>query len=322
MGISEKYKFGGRLTEDFPSQILMDITEVCNLECIHCPHPEFKKSVHYGTRYLDPDLNIKMVDEVAKYGQGLTKYIRYASNGEPLVHPKSYEMIEYAAKNSGVFVTITTNGTIMNEKRMLRLLESNVHMIDISIDAFTNDTYAKIRRGGDLNVTRSNVLNLIKWIQESRSQTKVVVSYVEQKKNQSETSDFEKFWKDSGADQVVIRRQHSCSGAKIQLAKNMRELNSDRRPCLYPWERIVINAKGDLGFCPSDWVHGSVIQDYRTTTIKDVWQGNFYRALRSAHVDNNFEKHKFCGQCPDWQSTRWPTEGVSYADLIEDLSGN
>lgn len=320
--VGAEYGFVDRLRPEFPSQILADLTEVCNLGCIHCPHPDFKKSEHYGGRYLDPELNAKMVDEVRAHGQGITQYIRYASNGEPLVHPKGYAMIEYAARNSGVFVTLTTNGTTMNEKRTQRLLDSKVHMIDISIDAYSPEAYAKIRRGGDLNVTRSNVLNLISWIRESRGATKVVVSYVEQPENRHETADFEKFWKDSGADSVVIRRLHSCSGAKTDLAEVRRVSNQAlvRRPCLYPWERIVLNARGDLAFCPSDWVHGSFVADYRDTSILETWRSDFYQSLRAAHLRNQYAGHPFCGQCPDWEATRWPFEGRSYANMVEELS--
>ncbi len=91
-----KYGFHGRLSSRFPSQVMVDLTEVCNLACIHCTHPEFKESTVYGKRMLDPRLNKKMIDEVSTHGQGITKYIRYTSNGEPLVHPKSYEMINDA----------------------------------------------------------------------------------------------------------------------------------------------------------------------------------------------------------------------------------
>ena len=48
--------------------------------------------------------------------------------------------------------------------------------------------------------------------------------------------------------------------------------------------------------------------------------GNAYRALREAHLTGNFCDHQFCGQCPDWQQTRWPGEGRSYADMIEEFS--
>jgi MoaA/NifB/PqqE/SkfB family radical SAM enzyme len=316
-----EYAFGGRLSAAFPSQILMDITEVCNLACTHCPHPAFAKSEHYGGRHLDPALNEKMIEEVRQHGQGLTKYIRYASNGEPLVHPNAYEMIQAAVDYSGVFVTLTTNGKIMNEKRTQKLLESGIHMIDISIDAFRPETYAKIRVNGNLNVTRENVLRLLRWVREAKGNTKVVVSFVEQPGNTAEVSDFKSYWENEGADFVVIRRLHSCSGAVPELASERRIAITPmkRRPCLYPWERIVINARGDLAFCPSDWVHGSYVTDYRKTTILAEWQGEFYRRLREAHLRNDYSNHAFCGQCPDWASTRWPHQGRSYADMVEDF---
>jgi MoaA/NifB/PqqE/SkfB family radical SAM enzyme len=318
------FGFGGRLAAEFPSQILMDITEVCNLACTHCPHPAFAKSEHYSGRYLDPALNEKMIEEVRQHGQGRTQYIRYASNGEPLVHPDGYDMIQAAVDHSGVYVTLTTNGKIMNEKRTQRLLESGVHLIDISIDAFKPETYARIRVKGNLEVTRGNVLRLLAWVRESKSKTKVVVSFVEQAQNASEVQDFESYWKDQGVDFVIIRRLHSCSGAVVELADMRRHAQKQlqRRPCLYPWERIVVNARGDLAFCPSDWVHGSFVADYANTSIHAEWKGEYYRRLREAHQTNDYRNHAFCGNCPDWEATRWPHQGRSYADMVEEFIRN
>jgi len=237
------------------------------------------------------------------------------------MHPRGYEMIEYASRRSGVYVTITTNGTIMNEKRTLKLLESGVHLIDISLDAFTPETYAKIRVNGDLVVTRANVQRLLAWVRTAKSATKVVLSYVEQPQNRHETTDFETFWKDQGADYVVIRRLHSNAGAVAPIAVRLRDEagSAARFPCLYPWERIILNPRGQLGFCPQDWVRGSTVADYRTTSIRETWQGEFYRRLRQAHLTNDFSAHRFCGQCPDWRATRWPEQGRSYADMVEEF---
>ena len=142
---------------------------------------------------LDPELNKKMVQEVKEHGQGITKYIRYTSNGEPLVHPKSYEMILEAVLNSGTKVTLTTNGTLLEERRMKKLLDSGIHMIDISLDAHTNETYQKIRIGGDLNITSNNVLKLIELNEKSNYKTKIVVSFIEQPQNSNEIEDFKNF---------------------------------------------------------------------------------------------------------------------------------
>ena len=127
---TEKYGFYDRLKAEFPSQILVDVAEVCDLACIHCPHPEFKKSKHYSASYLETELNAKLVDEVRDHGQGSMQYIRYASAGEPLIHPNIYDMIDYATKNSGVLVTLTTNGTLMVEKRIERINEAAKRMFE------------------------------------------------------------------------------------------------------------------------------------------------------------------------------------------------
>jgi MoaA/NifB/PqqE/SkfB family radical SAM enzyme len=318
-----QYGFRDRLTAAFPSQIIVDATEVCNLACIHCPHPEFKKSPQYDARYLDADLHRKMVDEVLAHGQGSTQYIRYTSNGEPLVHPKIYDMLDYAVGHSKVFVTLTTNGTIMNEKRIGKLLSSGLHMVDISIDAHTPETYAKIRVNGDLDVTRRNILTLLRIRKELQTKTRVVVSFVEQPENAGEAPAFEQYWKEQGVDYVIIRRLHSAAGGVVKIAASMldRQRGVQRRACLYPWERILLTPRGDLAFCPQDWLHGSVIADYRDTTIREVWQGEAYRKLREAHLSNDYSAHGFCGQCPDWQQTRWPGEGRSYADLVSEMRG-
>lgn len=320
--ISPKFGFYGRLNANFPSQIIVDATEVCNFACVHCPHPEFKKSSHYNGRFLSLALHHKMVDEVRTTGRGITQYIRYTSNGEPLLHREIYNMLDYAVQNSGVYVTLTTNGSILDESRIEKLLASGLNLIDISIDAFQPTTYSKIRVKGNLEVTRANVLRLLKIKTAVGSRTKIVVSFVEQPNNVDEIPPFQSYWEGQGVDRVIIRRLHSAAGGVKSIAEKLsRESErAERTPCLYPWERILLNPRGELAFCPQDWLHGSVVKSYAETTIKEIWQGEFYKGLRSAHFCNNFGSHEFCGKCPDWQQTRWPGEGLSYADMVEEFT--
>lgn len=315
------YDFQGRLSKEFPSQVMVDITEVCNLACVHCTHPKFKQSNIYSKAMLDPKLNLKMVNEVAKYGKGKTAYIRYTSNGEPLVHPKSYDLIYEAVKYSGTKVTLTTNGTILNEKRIKKLMGTGLHMIDVSIDAYEEDTYRNIRVNGDLAVTRKNVINLIKFRNEINAKTKIIVSFVEQSNNSSEIKDFKNFWTNQGADEVLIRKLHTNSGSNLDSLnlKNTQNNGFSRRACLYPWERVVLTAKGYLAFCPTDWFGKTVICDYRNDTIKEVWQNTFYKELRKEHQTCKFN-NQFCKNCPDWKNTSWPFDkNKSYADLVEKI---
>ena len=318
---SPRYGFQGHLSCEFPSQIIVDVTENCNLACIHCPHENFLKTEAYGGRNLDPELHKKLIDEIAVDGKGYCKYVRYTGLGETLLHPNILDMIEYAGRFSGVPINITTNGTLLTPYRTKRFLDAGVAVFDISIDANTNKTYALIRRKGDLDITRLNVLKLIALIHKHSYKAKVVTSFVEQPLNLHESDDFEKFWKDAGADFVVIRRLHSCAGSKEKIAAKMKSIiNEQRKPCLYPWERLVLSPTGQVSFCPAEWKYQAEIAHLRDTTIKKIWRGKFMRKLREAHLKNDYSNHSFCGQCPDWSAVRWPHEGRAYSDMMEEFS--
>jgi molybdenum cofactor biosynthesis enzyme MoaA len=313
------YGFGGALSAAFPSQVIIDVTELCNLACTHCPHPVFKKSAHYAGRTLDAALSRKAIGEIATAGRGIVQQVRYASDGEPLLCPGIFRMLEDAVVRAGTCVSLTTNGTLLTAARIERLLATGIQFVDISVDALTPETYARIRVRGDLSVTRANIERLIGRARGSGSSLRIVVSYIEQPENAHETAAFEQFWRDAGADAVVVRRLHSASGSIVSVAELMRRraATTQRRACVYPWERIVLTPRGTLAFCPADWTRGSNMVDYRTTTIAQLWQSERYAALRRAHLTNDYSHHAFCGQCPDWQETRWPHEGPSYATLVE-----
>lgn len=317
----QAYGFGGRLSETFPSQVIIDVTELCNLACTHCPHPAFRRSPHYGGRSLDPALNTKAIAEVAAAGPGIVRQVRYTSEGEPLLNPAVFAMLGEAVAHAGTFVSITTNGTLLTPDRVDRLIATGVHLVDISLDALTPETYARIRVKGDLTGTRAGVQRLIRAARASGCPTRIIVSYIEQPENAHETAGFERYWHDAGAHDVAIRRLHSASGAIAAVADRLRARGAalDRRPCVFPWDRVVLKPRGVLSFCPADWTHGSSLADYRATTIAELWQGRRYAALRLAHLTNDYRGHEFCAQCPDWQETRWPDEGPSYATLVERL---
>lgn len=315
------YGFQKHLTKEFPSQVIIDVTQMCNLACIHCPHSDFIHTEAYQATNLDLKLHHKLIDEVSTDGYGYCQYVRYTANGEPLIHPKIDEILEYACKNSKTKVNLTTNGMFLNAKKVKKYLEFGLDAIDISIDAFKDETYAKVRKKGDLKVVRNNVLNLLKQIQMNGYKTKVIVSFVEQELNKEESDSFKEFWEAQGADFVIIRKLHSAGGMKEQTKLQINESFSTvkRKPCLYPWERLLLTPTGTIGFCPTDWQYSSEVADFRTQTIKEVWNGEFMNCLRQAHLSGNFESFNFCKQCPDWVYTKWPEEGKSYSNVMEKI---
>jgi len=316
------YGFQKHLSANYPSQIIIDVTQYCNLACIHCPHSEFVKSKAFTGACLDVNLNKKLVNEIAEDKTGTCQYLRYCASGETLLHPGIDNIISYAGKHSNLKINITTNGILLIEKKANTLLDAGVNVFDISLDAFRNETYQKIRGKDLLKKVKQNILNLIKLIKKGNYNTKIVLSFIEQPLNSNEKKDFKNYWEEAGADFVVIRRLHSAGGAKTGIKKTMEETYKgiNRKPCLYPWERLVLTPIGTVGFCPADWKHESQICSFKENSIMEIWQGNFMNNLRKAHLNNEFSKFAFCGQCPDWIHTRWPGEGRAYADMMIELT--
>jgi MoaA/NifB/PqqE/SkfB family radical SAM enzyme len=115
-----------------PESINIYPTDRCNLKCSMC----FEK-----LRKPKPELEIsdwiKIVDQIKKFRPRI-----HLSGGEPFVYPKIIELISYI-KKSGLFLTITTNGTFLTEcaHDIIRMMVNRIH---ISIDG-PKETHDRIR---------------------------------------------------------------------------------------------------------------------------------------------------------------------------------
>ena len=315
----QKYGFYDRLTEGFPSQIIIDLCNVCNYNCIHCPQGQLKKSEGFTRSFLPEELNKKLVDEAANNGKGMVQHIRYTADGEPLLHPEAIKLLRYAVEHANTMVSLTTNGSLLTSEMMDELLDMNIGLIDFSLDAFDDETYSQIRRNGNLKIVRENVLEMIKRKVMKKSKTRIVVSFVEQEKNTAEKDAFKKYWEENGVDYVVIRKLHSAGGV-LYTEKETK----GTQPCVYPWERITLLPDGALTYCSSWFGDHLLKENYWESSLKDVWIGDEYKQLREEHLADCFQHHTACITCPDRKLTIWPanrTETIrGYGDMIKDFS--
>lgn len=315
------YGFHGRLKAAFPSQIVVDLTERCNLACIHCGHEAFAHSDLYTGADLPQDVHSELVRQIREDGQGITEYIRYTAQGEPLLHPQVFEFLTHARAASGTRVSLTTNGILLTPDAVDKLLKTHIDIVDISIDAASERAYTAIRRNGDYQAVVANVLHLLRERERAQSPLRIVTTFIEQQANAGEGAAFERFWKNAGADFVILRRLHSCGGYVEQHAADLRRLLRDqpRRPCLYPWERLCISPRGAISFCPASWSGAPHFASLPATSLAEAWQGPCMRRIREAHLRNEYALCPACADCPDWAATRWPHEGRSFADMVDDL---
>ena len=104
---------------------------------------------------IDFDFFKNIVDQADEIGVGA---ITIASRGEPTMHKKFCEMLEYVNQKKNIYELKTnTNGTYLNEKICHSIFKNNVTQIIISSDHYIKEEYERLRLGSNFEKFVSNV---------------------------------------------------------------------------------------------------------------------------------------------------------------------
>ncbi|MDD5675574.1 MAG: radical SAM protein [Chitinivibrionales bacterium] len=106
--------------EKRPLSVTFSVTDRCNLACAYCSFPE------RGSKELSTEQILALIREMAAAG---TKRIGFVG-GEPLLRNDIGALIA-AARTAGMFVSLTTNGTLLRRRRNDL---KNADMILVSLD--------------------------------------------------------------------------------------------------------------------------------------------------------------------------------------------
>ncbi|MDP3104705.1 MAG: radical SAM protein [Candidatus Methanoperedens sp.] len=106
-----------------PVIVSWEITKACNLKCSHCA------SMVSEGRELDTDEALALIDHMHKQGVFILSF----SGGEPFIRPDFFTLLE-RAREKGIEIGVTTNGTLLDENIVKRLSSFAPFNVHISID--------------------------------------------------------------------------------------------------------------------------------------------------------------------------------------------
>ncbi len=119
----------------FPSHLVWEMTEACNLSCIHCHVP----STRIG-RELDTQEAKEMLGQIA----GVREFRMMAfTGGEPLMRQDVYQLLAYS-RELGFANTIATNATMVDDRTARRLRSCGVVIAAVSLDG-DEETHDRVR---------------------------------------------------------------------------------------------------------------------------------------------------------------------------------
>lgn len=115
--------------------VVWNITRTCNLRCVHCYSDSYAQT--YPGELTTAEAKT-VLDDLAAFKVPAVLF----SGGEPLVRPDLLELIAYAV-GKGLRVTLSTNGTLIDEAVATQLKANHLTYVGISLDGIgaTNDRF-------------------------------------------------------------------------------------------------------------------------------------------------------------------------------------
>lgn len=289
-----RYKFKNypekQIVYDFPIYLLIEPVSACNLRCVMCFQMDdtFTKNQNYMGQ-MDIDLFKKIIDEAYIGG---TKAITLASRGEPTLHPKLGEMLEYCS-NKFFELKLNTNATRLNEKLIHQILKSGITDLVFSIDSYAKEEYESIRVRGVFEDVLNNIKKFKEIKEKSYPNSKCATRVSGVKINdQQDPIKFKEFW-EQYVDHVVMVEMEQ----KWDTYNNSTDIGG-KNPCYYLWQEMDIWFDGICNPCDIDYKSELAVGSIKNNTIKEIWHGEKYVKLRAAHQNLQRNSCYPCDRCP------------------------
>jgi radical SAM protein with 4Fe4S-binding SPASM domain len=275
---------------DHPPYLLIEPNAACNLRCPMCFQIDktFTRKPFMGV--MKWELFTKVVDEADKIGVGA---ITLASRGEPLMHPKISEMLEYISKKDNIFeLKINSNGSFITEKICHDIFSSRVTTFVISADHYEKETFEKLRKNSNFEKIVSNVkmLHAIREKFYKNCETEIRISGIDFYKNLDKKK-FQEFWSPY-SDNV------SASDAFERWDTYNNKKNEDiSSPCSYLWDRMYVWHDGKCNPCDADYKSYLSYGNVKENSIAEVWNSENLKNHRKTHLEKNRKNLVPCDRC-------------------------
>ncbi len=286
--------------QEFPMMCVISFVYICNAQCPNCPYTNSEIRADYKDRPLMNEDTFKLIaDQCGEYGA----WVRMSGGGEPMLHPKAVELMEYA-KKAGAKVGLITNGSRFTEESTRRLLEAQIDMVEFSVDAADPETYGKVRKGLDWNTLLQNVKRFVKMRNELKSATKIIASGVNQVGVDIDA--VAKFW------EPIVDNFQKRKFLTWGINDPSKSADTDPYlppeqmiPCPFIFERLNIDSRGKVMVCGFDIAAVTDMGNIHERSIKEIWHGEGFEFFRQQHLCQKGSEIELCKNCPDWKYRSW-----------------
>ena len=291
----------GKIELKYPLHINFELTFGCNLRCEFCTYRIPIKRWNYKVEPKKRILFEKYCEIVDEGAKNSLCSISLNGHNEPLLNRDIFKHIEYAHKKGILEISLHTNGLLLDDDFSNDIIDSNLDILMISIDAFSKNTYEEIRGSKDYDRLVMIVNNFLEFRKKkNRIFPLVRVSFIKNKVNCQELNDFVLYWKER-VDFIEIQSFNNLFIGQPEYKFIDGKYHLDDfvlKNCYDPYRRLSIQNNGNVFPCCSTYGNEVIIGNIYNNSVYDIWNNEKTKKIRKIISGNNLLCNpKGCVRC-------------------------
>lgn len=298
----EKYDMIKNGDIQLPYYLDVELTNFCNFNCCFCPTGT--KAMQRMRGHMPDNVADAIAENVKKYNIPAVRFIRW---GEPTLHPNYLSILE-KVKNAGALIHINTNGSLLDEEQIQKLLDMHLDSIKFSFQGADEGTYNEMREGGDY----LRLLDIVRKFHEMRGERDYPYIQISTTLTGETADQIEGFKSDIGdycdyynvgytklnhlnVDTMNIDEEEKN---KIRRLQEHETINHTFRPvCVEAFDKLSINWNGDVTLCCSDYDNFMLVGNILDMDLKQIFNSRAADIYRDAIAKMQYGKIKCCSNC-------------------------
>ena len=302
-----------------PLFLQVEPTILCNLECTFCINPYLPRT----RTSLSLTQFRRVVDEVPSASK-----ISLVGIGESFMNKELWSIVRLA-KDRGIEIGTTTNGTFLTDRLLTEIIEVGLDWLNFSIDGATKATYERLRPGAHFEEVLTNIRRVVSRL-DGRPRPELAVWFLSNRENIHELPEMVELvrslgvlslntqgvhywghpdWHERAAeanevsDLVGVLRETKCRADLAGIRFNWYNFpdSTASRGCKWPWKGAYITADGFVTPCcengsdPDRINFGNIFEQ----PFSDIWNSVSYQQFRR-ELQSPDGRPSICVDCPSY----------------------
>jgi radical SAM protein with 4Fe4S-binding SPASM domain len=311
------YKLTNSTKVAYPSTIMIELTNHCNLKCTTCP-----REYTYGDEMDKGTMKLKEAKRIIDEAWPYLDSVGLTGLGETFLYKEMEEMASYIkAKNKGIIISVSTNAMLPNFIERVKPVINKIDTIQISIDGL-GDVYDKIRINANFDELDHNLRALSALCKGT--ETTLMLNMVVTEENYHQMPDLVKYCEEVGIDymdfslfnlasvtdidrsyyqlyksepfleKVTELEEVIKSCKKVYVTNRNFKTENGFKKCYYPWSHFYITWDGYVPPCcakpfPKEKSFGNVFSENLIDTLNSPdyleWREMWYKNIAPDFCD-------------------------------------